>query len=143
MSDIPPSVIAGLLGQAPIFSELSDRNLKALAKEVAVRSVETGKPVVRRGEGGLGFYVILDGEVEVRKGTRTLARLGRGQFFGEMSLFDNQPRSADVVALRPTTFGVLSRWEFEAFAESHNGVYKGMMKELARRLRATDQSLSE
>jgi CRP-like cAMP-binding protein len=143
VKDIPLSAIADRLAEAPIFSELSDRNLKALAKAVKLRSVGPGEVVVRVGEGGLGFYVLLSGGVEVRKGNRVLARLGPGQFFGEMALLDEQPRSADVVAAGPTIVGVLSRWEFDAFAETHRGVYKGMLKELARRLRATDRSLSD
>ena len=141
--EIGPDAIADLLGRTPIFSELSDRHLKSLAREVKVRYIEPQEFVVRRGEGGLGFYLILAGEVDVRKGSRSLAKLGAGQFFGEMALFDSQPRSADVVTTRPTAVGVLSRWEFEAFAETHHGVYKGMLHELTRRLRETNQSLSE
>jgi CRP/FNR family transcriptional regulator, cyclic AMP receptor protein len=142
-AEIGPDAISELLGQTPIFSELSDRNLKSLGKEVKVRYLDPGETVVKRGEAGLGFYLILAGEVEVRKGNRSLARLGAGQFFGEMSLFDSQPRSADVVTTRPTAVGVLSRWELDAFAETHRGVYKGMLLELARRLRETNKSLSE
>jgi len=141
--DTGPNAIAAVLGRAPIFSELSERHLKSLAREVLVRTLGPSEVVVKRGEGGLGFYLILSGEVEVRKGNRRLARLGPGQFFGEMALFDSQPRSADVVTTRPTAVGVLSRWEFDAFAESHQGVHKAMLVELARRLRETDQSLSE
>ncbi len=141
--DYKPEAIADLLGRTPIFSELSEKNVKSLAKEVKVRYIEPGEFVVKRGEGGLGFYLILAGEVDVRKGSRSLAKLGAGQFFGEMALFDSQPRSADVVTTRPTAVGVLSRWEFEAFAETHPGVHKGMLLELARRLRETNKSLSE
>jgi CRP-like cAMP-binding protein len=143
LKEIPLAAIAGRLAEAPIFAELSDRNLKALAKAVKLRSLGPGEAVVHVGEAGLGFYVVLAGSVEVRKGSRALARLGPGQFFGEMALLDEMPRSADVVATQPSILGVLSRWEFDAFAETHRGVYKGMLKELARRLRATDRSISE
>ena len=143
MSDVSIASIADALGRTSIFAELPDRHLRGLAKEVLVRDAGEGHAILKRGDGGIGFYIILSGEVEVRRGSRVLARLGPGQFFGEMALFDDQPRSADVVATRPTKFGVLSRWEFTGFAESHRGVYKGIVKELARRLRETNQSLSE
>jgi CRP/FNR family transcriptional regulator, cyclic AMP receptor protein len=139
---IPVAAIADRLARASIFSELSERNLTALAKIVKVRRIGPGETIVRRGEGGLGFYLILSGEVEVRKGGRRLASLGTGQFFGEMALLDDHPRSADVVATQPSVVGVLSRWEFDAFAETHRGVHKGMVAELVRRLRKTDESLS-
>lgn len=143
VSDVSIATIAEALGRASILGELPDRHLRGLAKEVLVRDAAAGHTVIKRGDDGIGFYIILSGEVEVRRGNRVLARLGPGQFFGEMALFDDQPRSADVVATKATKFGVLSRWEFTGFAESHRGVYKGITKELARRLRETDQSLSE
>ena len=75
--------------------------------------------VVKRGDKGIGFYVVLDGAVQVRKGSTVLAKLGPGDFFGELALFDNKVRSADVVALEPTTVVTLSRWEFWGFASEH------------------------
>jgi CRP-like cAMP-binding protein len=140
---VPISAIAGRLGEASIFSELSDRNLTGLAKLVRVETVAAGEAVVRRGEPGGGFYLILRGNVEVRSGSRRLASLGVGQFFGEMALLDNRPRSADVVATEPTVVGLLGREEFDEFAESHPAVHKGMVMEMVRRLRKTDEALSE
>ncbi len=142
-SNVSPSAIADLLAEVPIFSELSERHLRSLAKEVQVQTMDAGRTVVKHGESGVGFYLVLSGEAEVRKGTKRLATLSRGQFFGEMALLDGGPRSADVVTTAPTILGVLSRWEFVAFADSHPGVYPGMLKECARRLRETDQKLSE
>ncbi len=140
---VPIGPLAELLGGVPIFSSLPDRHLRSLAKELQIQDAEPGRTIVRRGESGLGFYIVLSGEAEVRRGTRRLATLNRGQFFGEMSLLDGGPRSADVVATQPTVLGVLSRWEFVAFADTHPGIYPGMLKECARRLRETDQKLSE
>jgi CRP-like cAMP-binding protein len=135
--------IAKFLRKALIFSELPDRDLTGLAKQITVRSYDRGSFVLHRGEEGLGLYLILSGEVEVRTRSRLLTNLGEGQFFGEMSLLDSEWRSADIVARSPTVVGILTRWEFEAFAHLHRGVYKGMARELARRLRATTRSFSE
>jgi CRP-like cAMP-binding protein len=135
--------VAELLGRAPIFSALTERQLKSLAKTVKVISYPAGGRIVKQGEPGIALYLLLRGEAEVRQGTRTLARLGPGQFFGEMTLLDEQPRSADVVALQAAECAVLSRWEFWGFAKGEPEVLQSVLREMARRLRATDRALSE
>jgi len=132
-----------MLARAPIFSGLTDRQLKSLAKTAKVVSFPADARVVKQGEPGIGLYLILSGETEVRKGGRALARLQPGQFFGEMTLLDEQPRSADVVAMAPTECAVLSRWEFWGFAKGEPDVLQAVLREMARRLRETDRALSE
>jgi CRP-like cAMP-binding protein len=135
--------VATLLGKAPIFAALTERQLKSLAKTTKVVSFPANGRVVKQGEPGIGFYLILTGRAEVRQGARTLAQLGPGQFFGEMTLLDEQPRSADVVAVEPTECGVLSRWEFWGFAKGEPEVMQGVLREMARRLRETNRALTE
>ena len=139
---VPTATLAGHLRRSPLFTELPDRELRALAKQVTLRAFEGDTFVVRRGEEGVGLYLVLTGTVEVRKGTREVMRLHEGQFFGEMSLLDGEVHSADVRTTGPAVLGIISRWDFEAFAYAHPRVYKGMVRELVRRLRVTDQSLS-
>jgi len=138
-----PSDIAALLGRAPIFASLTDRQLRSLAKSAKVIAYPANTRVVKQGEPGIGLYLLLSGEAEVRQGARSLARLGPGQFFGEMTLLDEQPRSADVVTLQPSECAVLSRWEFWGFAKAEPEVLQGVLKEMARRLRETSRALSE
>lgn len=138
-----PTDVAALLGRAPIFASLTDRQLRSLAKSAKVVSFAAGARIVTQGEPGIGLYLVLTGEAEVRQGDRTLARLGPGQFFGEMTLLDEQPRSADVVALQASECAVLSRWEFWGFAKGEPEVVQGVLKEMARRLRETNRALSE
>jgi CRP/FNR family transcriptional regulator, cyclic AMP receptor protein len=132
-----------MMARAPIFSALTDRQLKSLAKVAKVVSFPAQARVVKQGEPGIGFYLILDGATEVRQGDRVLARLGPGQFFGEMTLLDEQPRSADVVAVQPSECAVLSRWEFWGFAKGEPEVLQGVLREMARRLREANRALSE
>ncbi len=132
-----------MLEKVPIFSSLTDRQLRRLARDAMERSFPEGAEVVKQGEKGVGFYLVLDGAVEVRRKGRRLANLGPGHFFGEMALFDEEPRSADVVATRPTRCLVLSRWEFWGFAMTQPQMLRGMLQEMARRLVATDRALSE
>jgi CRP/FNR family transcriptional regulator/CRP/FNR family cyclic AMP-dependent transcriptional regulator len=132
-----------LFGSIPLFRGLEEQELKAIAnlsKEMAFREGET---IVKQGDAGLGFYVIADGQAVVKRGKRTVAELGRGSFFGEMALLDDQPRSADVVATEPTRCRVLLRWNFWSLVSKNKKVARGLFQEMARRLRATDEALSE
>jgi CRP/FNR family transcriptional regulator, cyclic AMP receptor protein len=132
-----------MLAKAPIFAALTERQLRTLAKTAKVISYPANSRVVKQGEPGVGLYLLLSGQAEVRKGDRTLAQLGPGQFFGEMTLLDEQPRSADVVAVSPSECAVLSRWEFWGFAKGEPDVLQGVLREMARRLRETNRALTE
>lgn len=132
-----------MMGKAPIFATLSGRQLKLLAKSTKVLAYPAGTPIVKQGDPGIAFYVILSGGADVRQGARVLARLAPGQFFGEMTLLDEQPRSADVVTTAPTECAVLSRWEFWGFAKNEPEVLQGVLQEMAARLRAANKALSE
>ena len=138
-----PNDVAAMLGKAPIFSGLTERQLRSLAKTTKVVAYPANARIVKQGEPGIGLYILLSGQAEVRQGNRALARLGAGQFFGEMTLLDEQPRSADVVALQPSECAVLSRWEFGGFAKGEPDVLQGVLRETARRLRETNRALSE
>lgn len=122
------------LEKAPLFSGLSERQLKRLAKFVKVRTIPADTFVVKQGEKGIGFYLVLEGTLVVRRSGRAIARLGPGDFFGELALFDDRQRSADVVTDGPVTVVVLSRWEFWGFASDYPGVLRTILQEMARRL---------
>jgi CRP/FNR family transcriptional regulator, cyclic AMP receptor protein len=141
--EYPTAQLVARLAKVSIVGNLSQRQLKDLAKWVKVLDFGAGETVVKRGEGGIGLYLILEGSAEVRRGSRSLAKLGAGQFFGEMSLFDNEPRSADVVTLQASKLAVLSKWEFWGFAATEPEVLLSILAEMSRRLRATNQALSE
>jgi CRP/FNR family transcriptional regulator, cyclic AMP receptor protein len=139
----PPSDVAAMLGKAPIFAALTDRQLRSLAKTAKVLTYPANGQIVKQGEPGIAFYLLLSGGAEVRQGSRRLAQLGPGQFFGEMTLVDEQPRSADVVATQPSECAVLSRWEFWGFAKGEPEVLEGVLREMAHRLRETNRALTE
>jgi CRP/FNR family transcriptional regulator, cyclic AMP receptor protein len=132
-----------LFGSIPLFRGLEEEELKAIANQSKEMAFRGGETIVKQGDAGLGFYVIADGEAVVKRGKRTVAKLGRGSFFGEMSLFDDQPRSADVVATEPTKCLVLLRWNFWSLVSKNKKVTRGLFQEMARRLRATDEALSD
>ncbi len=132
-----------MLQQVPLFSALNKKQLKTLVDNSSERRYDANEVIEREGDMGVTFYLILNGSVEVRKGRRNLAKLGRGQFFGEMALIDKQPRSATVVALEPTSCMLTTAWNFRGFLDSEPKMALALLREMARRLRETNQSLSE
>jgi len=131
-----------LLREAPLFSRLSERELKAVRKKATEKGFAAGTKVVAEGASGVGFYLILEGSAEVSRSGEKLAKLGSGAFFGEMSLLDGAPRSADVIALEDTQCLVLTPWAMKSVVSANPDVALGMLEELARRLRDTDRALS-
>jgi CRP/FNR family cyclic AMP-dependent transcriptional regulator len=139
----PRNELAKRLKKVSILRALSPRQLSTLAKWAEVFDFTKGETVVKRGDKGDGLYLILDGTAEVRRGGRKLARLGAGQFFGEMSLFDNLPRSADVVTVDSSKLAVLQKWSFWGFAASQPGVVLSILEEMSHRLRAANHALAD
>jgi CRP-like cAMP-binding protein len=135
--------LVDLLSTVPLFGGLKRKQVEHIAEAGKELTFEQGREVIQEGQGGVGFFLITDGEVEVRKQSKVLTRLGKGQFFGEMTLLDGQPRSADVVAVKPTKCFGLTSWAFAAIINTNPDVALNMMKELARRLREADERLNE
>ncbi|MDA4125540.1 MAG: cyclic nucleotide-binding domain-containing protein, partial [Thaumarchaeota archaeon] len=112
-----PDVIS-MIGSVPFFGSLDEKNRKALVSQGKELSYKPGDAIVNEGTMGVGFFLITEGKAEVKKGGKVLATLSKGQFFGEMSLIDEQPRSADVVATQPTKCWALTSWAFSALVKT-------------------------
>jgi CRP/FNR family transcriptional regulator, cyclic AMP receptor protein len=132
-----------LLQKVPIFAGLTEKQLGSMARDGKERTYPTGAVVVKEGDDSQAFYLLLEGKVDVRRKSRRLASLGPGQFFGEMALFADHPRSADVVTTEPTKCLIVSRWEFWGFAMGQPKVLRTIIEEIARRLGETNKALSE
>jgi CRP/FNR family cyclic AMP-dependent transcriptional regulator len=132
--------IEDALAQVPLFSQLSRRDLKRLAKGTVSRQFSKGHVIVKEGDQALAFYLILSGRAEIVKGAgepkpRVLNTLGPGDFFGEMALLDGYLRSASVRALEDTECLLLSRWDFLAELRTSPYIAVQMLPILSRRLR--------
>ncbi|MHB8567828.1 MAG: cyclic nucleotide-binding domain-containing protein [Nitrososphaerales archaeon] len=137
------SQIVGMLQKVPLFSNLERKQLRAMAESFKERKYGPGETIAEEGDFAITFYLITNGSVEVKKGKKTIAKLGPSQYFGEMSLLDKAPRSASVVASEETTCLLMTSWNFMSFLQTEPKLALGIMKELARRLRETDKALSE
>ncbi|MFQ5794341.1 MAG: cyclic nucleotide-binding domain-containing protein [Candidatus Bipolaricaulia bacterium] len=135
--------IIKFMQQTPLFSLCSEKELRGLIKTAKEKEFTAGSPIVKQGDRGVGFYLILEGQVDIKRGDRLLTQRGAGDFFGEMALLDGGPRSADVIATEPTRCLALTKWDLRAIVKSYPDVALHMLEELSRRLRATDQTLTE
>lgn len=135
--------IVEMLQKAPLWAGLTTQDLGLVAKYAEEQKFESGQKIVSKREPGTGFYLVLEGGVEVRSGAETLSKLGPGQFFGEMAIFDNQPRSADVVTIEPSRILVLSANSFKTLLFANPRIALKMLQELTRRLRNTNERLSD
>ena len=131
------------LQNTSLWSGLTKQDLSLVAKFSQERKFDSGQTIVAKGAPGDGFYLILEGAAEVKSDGKTLSKLGPGQFFGEMAIFDNQPRSADVVTTEPSRLLCLSPNSFKTLLFGNPKIALKMLQELSRRLRNTNQHLSE
>ncbi len=130
-----------LLGKIPMFATLDEELLDRIVRSSTVASFRTGSVIAKEGDEGSSLFVILKGKVEVRRGRRVLSKLSQGQFFGEMSILDGQPRSADVVAIDDADCLVLDRQAFESLVRAHPELALGVLKEVVGRLRETSKAV--
>ena len=131
----------------PLFREATDEDLDNLGLHMIERSFPKDAIIVDEGLTGDYMYVIRSGRVKVTKasddGREQIMNLFReGDFFGEMSLLDNQPRSASVTTLEPTQLLALSRRDFLELLKSRSTLAMCVIQELTRRLRETGEQAS-
>ncbi len=126
------------LGSVPMFAACTRRELSQIARACDEIAVGQGSVIVEEGAAGHDFYLILEGRASVLHGSSEVASLGPGQFFGELSLLDGEPRNATVRAKTSMTLLVLGTREFSAVIDSWPGVARKMLVQMARRLRKAD-----
>jgi CRP-like cAMP-binding protein len=127
--------ITELLSRVPLFSGCSQREIAAIANGTKEVRRKAGGVLARTGEAGVGFFLLVDGTASVLVNSRKRATLKPGDFFGEISLLDGGPRSADVVADTDVTMLGLTAWVFRGVLEQYPSIAQKMLIALAGRLR--------
>ena len=125
-----------LLGGCPLFSGVGPADLAAIGARAVEVEFPSDHVIARQGEIGTGLFVIIDGEVRVVRDGEEIARLGAGDFFGEMSVIDGLPRVAGVVTTTPARCLALASWEFERLVMDHPTIGLAILRGLSARLRA-------
>ncbi|MEI7555694.1 cyclic nucleotide-binding domain-containing protein [Candidatus Chlorohelix sp.] len=133
------------LKKVPILAALKHEHLDMLAKLSATRNFKKGEIIIKQGDPGSGLFVILSGSVSVSNKNRPglsdnmLNELGRGDFFGEMSLIDGYPRSATCTAAIETQVVELNRWVFLDVLRREPSIAVAMLPVLCRRIRTLEE----
>jgi CRP/FNR family transcriptional regulator, cyclic AMP receptor protein len=114
------ATLADDLKQVPLFSGLNKRQLKRLSRDFKARTFLPGTTPVRQGQmSGIGFFVITEGEASVSVSGREVARLGPGEYFGELGLIGDRERMATVTAETPLRCAELASWHFRRFVKEN------------------------
>ena len=124
-----------LLAGTRLFASVDADGLARIAARIKEVDIPAERVVARQGEIGTGFYVIVAGSARVVRDGATIAHLGPGDFFGELSVLDGRPRVAQVVSDEPTTCLALASWDFEAVVVEQPTVALAILRGLAGRLR--------
>jgi CRP/FNR family transcriptional regulator, cyclic AMP receptor protein len=131
-----------VLSGVPLFSSLSKRHLNKIAEVAQSRRFPRYSTIVRAGEPGEVFFVILDGTVLVKPPGKRTVRLAAGDSFGEMALLDDAPRSATVEAEDEVFVMLLGRKAFNRILAREPKIAIVLLRTLAQRLRAAESSPS-
>jgi CRP-like cAMP-binding protein len=140
MADVERAI--EILNKVPLFENLKKRQLQNLARIFVDRTCDPGEIIVPQGRDGYGFFIIASGKAEaVRErvdGSKTVVNtFGPGDFFGELALLDNGPRTASVIATEPTECLILPRENFLGVLKRDGEMAVDIMVELAKRFRMT------
>ncbi len=148
VTDVSPEITLEALRSVPLFASLDDRATAVLRSLLRVRQLPAGSPIFKMGDAGDAMYLIEGGRVRISvydadRNSVTLAELARGDFFGEMAILDDKPRSADASAIENARVLVLSRNDFHSFVRQEPNVALKMLSATTERLRRTDKLLRD
>jgi CRP-like cAMP-binding protein len=129
------------LTQVSLFSGCTRDELRKLSRRTTDIPIAEGHILVKEGDRGLEFFVIVSGRAKVSRKGETVGELGPGDFFGELSLLIDADRNATVTALTPMEAIVLSRREFEAALADAPRMTRKIMSGMARRLAEYDSKV--
>lgn len=131
--------VVGKFAKVSIFSGCSKRELQLITRAAKEVNHKDGTVIAREGERGIGLFLILEGQCKVTIGGRTKAKLGPGDFFGEVALLDGGPRTATVTASTPVKLVGITGWVFRGLLMEHPSIALKTLEGVAGRLRAVSK----
>jgi CRP-like cAMP-binding protein len=121
-----------LLKRVPIFEGLDNRELQRIAASMKPRTFRAGDTVTTEGQGGVGFFVIEDGEAKVTVHGDERRRLGPGDYFGEIALLTDRPRTATITAESDLSCYGMTSWDFKPLVETHGSIAWKLLQAMAK-----------
>ena len=126
-----------LIKRAPLFARCSKRELARISSIADEIDFRAGKVLTREGDRGREFFVLIEGAAEVRKSGRKINTMGDGDFFGEIALVSNVPRTATVTTTSPVRALVIRDTEFRTLLRESSEIQRKVLETLADRLAPT------
>jgi CRP/FNR family transcriptional regulator, cyclic AMP receptor protein len=121
-----------LLKRVPIFEGLDNKDLERIANSMKQRTFRSGDTVTTEGQGGVGFFVIEEGEARVTIHGDERRRLGPGDYFGEVALLTDRPRTATITAESDLRCYGMTSWDFKPLVETHGSIAWKLLQAMAK-----------
>jgi CRP/FNR family transcriptional regulator, cyclic AMP receptor protein len=128
-----------LIKNVPLFSDLDDRELRQVAQSMKERTFSAGDVVTEEGKGGVGFFVIDDGNAKVSVGGQQRGELGPGDYFGEIALIADIDRTATITAESELRCYGMTFWDFRPLVENNASIAWKLLQAMAQRLKQAEQ----
>jgi CRP/FNR family cyclic AMP-dependent transcriptional regulator len=124
-----------MLKQVPLFSGLDEKELQAIASSMRERKFRAGDTVTQEGAGGVGFFVVGSGEADVNVGGEAKGSVGPGDYFGEIALINESPRTATLTARTDMVCYGMTPWDFRPLVESNSAIAWKLLTAMAEKMR--------
>jgi len=124
-----------MLKKVPLFTGLDDKELAEIAGGMRERRFKAGDTVTQEGAGGVGFFVVQEGEAEVNVGGEVKGSVGPGDYFGEIALINESPRTATLTARTDMLCYGMTPWDFRPLVESNSTIAWKLLTAMAEKMR--------
>ncbi len=124
-----------MLKRVPLFSGLNEKELKEIALSMRERKFRAGDTVTQEGAGGVGFFVVESGEADVNVGGEAKGSVGPGDYFGEIALINESPRTATLTARTDMICYGMTPWDFRPLVESNSAIAWKLLTAMAEKMR--------
>jgi hypothetical protein len=129
------AVSADTLRKVPLFADLDNKELQQIATSMRERRFNAGDTVTKEGQGGVGFFVVEEGEAKVTVGGEDRGVVGPGDYFGEIALINDSPRTATLTASTNMLCYGMTPWDFRPLVESNSAIAWKLLTAMADKLR--------
>jgi CRP/FNR family transcriptional regulator, cyclic AMP receptor protein len=126
---------ADILRRVPLFAGLDNKELDQIASSLRERRFKAGDVVTQEGSGGVGFFVVEEGEADVSVGGESKGSLGPGDYFGEIALINESPRTATLTARTDMLCYGMTPWDFRPLVESNSEIAWKLLTAMAEKMK--------
>ncbi len=124
-----------MLKKVPLFAGLDNKELQEIARSMRERRFKAGDTVTQEGAGGVGFFVVEEGQADVNVGGESKGSVGPGDYFGEIALINESPRTATLTARTDMLCYGMTPWDFRPLVETNSTIALKLLTAMAEKMR--------